>query len=165
MDQTSLNQHVRKYFDSIEWTYNFDEEDNFFSTGATISGGFSYTRMVVDVQDEILQCYAFAPVNVPEEKRQAACEYLMRASRGMKRGAFELDFSDGEVRFHTYIDVPEGVPAPNDELMEMLVMVPVAMMQRYGQGLLDIISGAKTPEEAVKMAEAPEAANTPRDEE
>lgn len=156
MDQKQLTERVRSYLDEIEWKYDFNEEHNFFMSGASLEGAMNYTRLVVDVEDELLQCYAIATVEVPAEKRVAASEYLTRANYGLKRGAFELDFSDGEVRFHAYMDVTAGMSVPDDEAMELLVLMPIAMMERYGSGLLDVISGVKTPEAACAAAETDE---------
>ena len=49
--------------------------------------------------------YSICPIDIPKYKRFAISEFLTRANYGMTIGNFELDFTDGEVRYKTSIDV------------------------------------------------------------
>lgn len=153
MNQKQLTETVRKFFDHIEWQYDFDETDNYFMTGSRFEGGVEYCNVIVDVEDEFVHCYAVVPFEVPAERRADAAEFVTRANSGMKRGAFELNYADGEVRFHTYMDVPEGAAEPSEIQLVLLTQAPIAMIQRYGMGLKDVAEGTKTPAQAVAEAE------------
>lgn len=93
MNQKQLTETVRKFFDHIEWQYDFDETDNYFMTGSRFEGGVEYCNVIVDVEDEFVHCYAVVPFEVPAERRADAAEFVTRANSGMKRGAFELTTS------------------------------------------------------------------------
>ncbi len=89
--------------------------------------------------------YAVAPVNVPKASRQAVAEFIARANYGLRIGNFELDFSDGEVRYKSSLDF-EGV-ALTPELIKNAIYPAVQTMDCYLPGLISVIEG-KTPVEA-----------------
>lgn len=95
--------------------------------------------------------YSVCPVNVPEGKRLAVAEYLTRANYGLVIGNFEMDFRDGEVRYKTSIDVEGAEIAP--ALVRNLVYANVITMDRYLPGLLGVIYGNLTPEQAIAQVE------------
>ena len=78
-------------------------------------------------------------------------EFITRANYGMIIGNFELDFSDGEVRYKTSIDVEgaELVPA----VIRQLVYANVLTMDRYLKGIMAVAFGGVDPEMAVKSVE------------
>lgn len=92
-----------------------------------------------------------SPINVPEEKRQAASEFIVRANYGMKVGTLELDMSDGEIRNRTYIIAKDALPNLAD--VEKCVDFSFLVLDHYGKGLLPMIYGNLTPEAAVKLVE------------
>ena len=95
--------------------------------------------------------YSVAPVKAPAERRAAMAEFITRANYGMIIGNFELDFSDGEVRYKTSIDVEgaELVPA----VIRQLVYANVLTMDRYLKGIMAVAFGGVDPEMAVKSVE------------
>ena len=48
------------------------------------------------------------PIRVAEEQRQIVAELLARINYGLNIGNFELDMTDGEIRYKTSIDVEGG---------------------------------------------------------
>ncbi|HEY1017066.1 MAG TPA: YbjN domain-containing protein [Herpetosiphonaceae bacterium] len=101
----------------------------------------------IRIEAQQLVIYAYAPVKVPADVRLAAAEYLTRANYGMFIGNFELDFNDGEVRYKTSCNF-------EDELLTMSLIrnhiyPAVHLMDRYLPGLMRVIYGNVSPEEAV----------------
>ncbi|BAT52097.1 hypothetical protein NOS3756_10280 [Nostoc sp. NIES-3756] len=95
--------------------------------------------------------YSICPVNAPEDKRLAVAEFITRANCGMMLGNFELDFSDGEISYKTSIDV-EG-DRLTTALIQRLVYANVMMMDEYLPGILSVIYGNVSPEEAIAKIE------------
>jgi hypothetical protein len=67
--------------------------------------------------------YSVMESKVPANKRQTVAEYLTRANYGLVLGNFEMDFSDGEVRYKTSIDVEGGQLVPQ---MVRSVVIPMS---------------------------------------
>lgn len=154
---TELSQHVKNFLESISWQYEHNEEYAFFDTGVGLdSEKLEYARIVVDYASKgILQSYAILQRNVPEDKRDLAAQYLMRANFGLKFGNFELDFGDGEVRYHMYISCAQGF-LPNERMMQELLFIGPAMLDRYGEGLYKVLDGRATPAQAIARVESKE---------
>ncbi len=95
--------------------------------------------------------YSICPVQVPKPKRRALGEFIARANYGMIIGNFELDFTDGEIRYKTSIDV-EGSTL-TFALIKRLVYTNVMMMDDYLPGITSVIKGDASPEDAIAQIE------------
>jgi len=95
--------------------------------------------------------YSILEAHVPEDKRQVMAEFITRANYGMVIGNFEQDFSDGEIRYKTSVDV-EGCEITSS-LIKNLVYTNARLMDRYLPGIMKVIYGGATPEVAIKEIE------------
>ncbi|MDO8969247.1 MAG: YbjN domain-containing protein [Saprospiraceae bacterium] len=94
------------------------------------------------------------PVDIPEEKRAVAAEYITRANFGMEIGNFEMDYSDGSVQFRTSVDIEGGELTP--KMIQNLAYVNVTVTDQYLPGLVMVLEGDATPEEAIEKVESSE---------
>ena len=108
-----------------------------------------YAQVRVDLEQFVF--YAVAPVKVPENQRIAVAEFLTRANYGMRIGNFELDFSDGEVRYKSALDF-EGETL-SDNLLKNSIYPAVQVADRYMPGLMAVAFGGKQPSEAIAAIE------------
>jgi hypothetical protein len=94
---------------------------------------------------------SICPVNAPEDRRPAVAEYLTRANYGLYIGNFEMDYTDGEIRYKSSIDVEntELVPA----VIHNVVYPSVYMMDCYLPGIMEVIYANAVPAEAIKKIE------------
>lgn len=78
-------------------------------------------------------------------------EFLTRANYGMLIGNFEMDFTDGEIRYKTSIDVEgDRLTSP---LMQQIVYANVRTMDRYLPGIRKVIETDLTPAEIIASIE------------
>ncbi len=96
--------------------------------------------------------YSVCPVKVPPALRPAAAEYLTRANWDLSIGNFEMDWSDGDVRFKTEVEY-EGDWAATG-LIQRAVYVNLLMLERYLPGLMAVVYGKVDPAEALRQVEA-----------
>ncbi|MFB2983616.1 YbjN domain-containing protein [Microseira sp. BLCC-F43] len=96
--------------------------------------------------------YSICPVTVPENKRLAIAEFITRANSGTIIGNFELDFSTGEIRYKTSIDV-EGSTLTFPQIKQ-LVYTNVMMMDEYLPGIMSAIDGEVEPKDAIAQIES-----------
>lgn len=98
-----------------------------------------------------LVIYSVSPINAPVAQIERVMEFITRANYGMIMGNFELDYSDGEIRYKTSLDVE------NDELSVELIRnifaANVLIMDRYMQGVLSVIYGKLDPKAAIQKLE------------
>lgn len=108
-----------------------------------------YAVIRLDLQQFIF--YVQSGVKTPEESRGQVAEFLTRANYGLRIGNFELDMSDGEVRYKSSIDF-EGIPL-SYLLIRNAIYPAVQTMDRYFASLLQVMYGQSTPEAAIALVE------------
>lgn len=95
--------------------------------------------------------YVAMPMRVPENLRAAMAEFLTRANYGLRIGNFEMDFADGEVRYKSSVDF-EGITL-SPVLIRNTMYPAVQTMDRYLPGIMSVIYGGRSPEEAITAVE------------
>jgi len=103
-------------------------------------------RMVILVRENNFSTLTTIPLSADENYRLAVAEYLTRANFNMRNGNFELNMEDGEIRFKTYFHAS----AENMDIggARLSILLPFLMIDRYGDGLLEVLFGFKSPKEA-----------------
>jgi len=136
---------------SLGFKFEVDEEKDLIYM--PFSGENGRWAAVLDVKEDrgILIMYSMVSVKIQEKARPAVAEFLTRANYNMILGNFELDFSDGEVRFKTSVKVGDGALAAN--LIEPVVFANLATMDRYLPGIMAVGFGGQSPEAAIKEIE------------
>lgn len=105
-------------------------------------------------EHEIFVFYSVVPVRVPPEQIMAAAELLVRINYGLNIGNFELDVTDGEIRYKTSIDVEGGELSLR--MAETLIAVNLSTTDRYFPAIMDLLYGGARPSEAVGRIERPD---------
>jgi len=111
-----------------------------------------YAQVRVDLEQFMF--YAVVPVKAQSETLSAVSEYLNRANFGMRIGNFELDYSDGEVRYKSSLDFEGQELSPT--LIKHAIYPAVQTTDRYMPSLLSVIYGGKTPLDAIIEVEGTE---------
>ncbi len=154
---------VREALDAEGWSYEVVAERG--ACVLSVSGRSTLYRCIA-AADEALEQVAVlvvAPQRLPAPARVAACEYLMRVNFGLRIGSFDLDFSDGEFRFRTALDVEGGLLVPR--MVQTMLGYALATMDVYHDGALRVAFGGVPAEEALAEARtvlAEETANAER---
>lgn len=95
--------------------------------------------------------YSQVPWNAPEERRGEMAEAITRINFGLPIGNFEMDYSDGEIRFKTSLDV--GDDRMTTALFEGLFEPNMATMDHYLPALEAVRDGRESPADAVRSVE------------
>ncbi|MDM8531220.1 YbjN domain-containing protein [Anaerolineales bacterium HSG25] len=111
-----------------------------------------YAQIRVDLEQFMF--YVLVPINAPTDNLPQVAEYITRANFGMRVGNFELDYSDGEIRYKSSLDF-EGEILSNN-LIKNVIYPAVQTTDRYLSGLLSVIYGGKTALEAITEVEGSE---------
>ncbi|MCO4744574.1 MAG: YbjN domain-containing protein [Proteobacteria bacterium] len=129
---------MTQYMDgaSITWT-PVEGVPNLVRSGIPGPSGAAYLVLVqeLEAQHQIV-VYAVAEKKVPEHRRSAVAEYVSRANYGLPIGNFEIDVTDGELRFKTSMDLEGGVLTA--KMAENLLVLNLQTMDRYTPGALKV---------------------------
>ena len=165
-----MNEHTQAYmvevvkkfldggFEGDKWNYEVHQEIAFIGGIGGLEGKITDLRFYIIVGDETVTCYHTAPIKAPLEQRAAISEFITRANYGLTNGNFEMDFSDGELRYKTTISQHDLLrnDAAAFRSMRVLMMLGPSMWQRYGDNLAALLFGYtdnKSVEELVCQCE------------
>ena len=142
---------VKEFFTKDEWPYSELDNKPVLRTGFNGNSG-QWTCYAQDrTEQEQFVFYSVFPIKTPEDKLYSVAEFITRANYGMVIGNFELDFSDGEVRYKTSMDVEEQELTQG--LIHHMVYANVLTMDRYFNGFMKVIYSGTLPEDAVREVE------------
>jgi len=142
---------VKKFLDGFGEDYRYDEEAVRFEADIELECRLNGTRLFLVPQDNGLLVYASVHLEATPDTLPAAAEYITRANYGLPGGNFELDMDSGMINFKMYVNCNNAPPSQQDIITGMTV--PVAVLNRYGNGLIDVIENGKPPKTAVTEAE------------
>ena len=147
-------QAVMSFFDEDGWPYEQIEDEEILRLEYEGENGkWRCYANVVEERQRFLFLSSLANY-VPKLMRLEASEYLTRANFGMEVGNFEMDFSDGTVRYRTSVDVEGGELTP--VMIKNLVYVNIAVMDQYLPGLAKVVKDGLEPEKAITEVEEEE---------
>jgi hypothetical protein len=148
---TQIANTVRKFLTADDWNFSFDDEKGIFTFNLTVKTKMKKISYRVLINDNGYSVYAASPLGADDCLHEMA-EFVCRANYGLRNGNFELDFRDGEVRYKCYVNCDGQMPST--EIVKDSIYVPYFMMKRYGDGIISVIFGNQTAEEAVRTCEA-----------
>lgn len=144
---------VKKFLDDDDWHCEMHDT----GTAAVFTGGiggfkglYNSFRFMLVVGDSEVQNYTEFPASAKEKRTQIA-EFITRANYGLKYGAFEMDYNEGDVRFH--LTMPMSAVRADKMILPTLLIAPPRMLDQYSKGFSEVLMGLKTPEEAIKGCE------------
>ena len=148
---------VRAFLNDDGWHYDFDDDKGLFRFSLHMPGNLSCIQFAVDVGRKDYTVYAISPLSAsrddPEQMAKMA-EFICRANYGLRDGSFEMDFSDGEIRYKCYVNCDGVLPAR--EITARSIRCPAAMYSRYGAGIIQVLFCGMFPADAVRMCERDE---------
>jgi hypothetical protein len=150
----SLFDSVVQFFEEDDWSFMEVASGEALKMEVSGNNGEYDCYAIIDEERQIFQFLSLFPVKVPETNRLLIAEFLTRANYGLKVGNFEMDFEDGEIRYKTSIDV-EG-DRLTSALVSNLVSINVLMIDHYFPGIMKVLYGGLSPEEAIKAIEEEE---------
>lgn len=148
---TSIFSTVVEFLQENNLSFQQIKENECLVLGVEVKNGRFTCHVIVREEKKQMAFYSICPINTPESKRQSIAEFITKANYGMIIGNFELDFKDGEIRYKTSIDVEGDRLTP--ALIKQLVFSNIAMMDQYLPGIMSVIYGNASPDEAISQVE------------
>lgn len=156
--EKSIANRIREILDERDWNYDYKEEVDCFLFGVHllkfVPKPVRRLDYIVSVEKEGFTVIAGIPIEVDsdEEKQMIAMmKFLHKANYGMKKGSFEFDTDDGEIRFKVHVDCKDIVPSK--AMIENAIDTPGGMISLYGEGIVGIIYGGYSAAEAFEKTE------------
>lgn len=144
---------IQAFFDEDDWPYQQldTEAGTAFQTAFKGNNGEWDCATIVREDAGQLLFYSLYPNTVPEERRSAVAEFVVRANDDLILGNFEVDMDEGSVRFKTSLDVSEDRLSVG--LLRPVMVANVLTMDTYWPALGDVIDGKALPADALSSVE------------
>ena len=147
-------QQLKNFFDKDDWNYDEPQEGVLTMQVEADNTKFNCVAQVREGAD-VMAFYTISVQPIPEEKRAAVVEFITRANYGMILGNFEVDLSDGEVRYKTVLAVSADI-TPDEEMFKLHVYTNIVTHDRYFPGFMQVVYAGIAPEVACQAIEAEE---------
>lgn len=149
MKESKINQatvqQLRDYLQGTRFRYRTEDDE---------VGIFSYEKMLpcsvhtldihIFVRDDSYSAYGTLPfhLDVKDPVRvQRMCELLTRINYALPNGCFELDLSDGQLRYRVYVST-EGGMVPNREIISTSLVIIESATVYFSNALVRVLFGA-----------------------
>jgi hypothetical protein len=142
---------VERFFDSADLTYQRIPDKPLLALSMTGDNAAYEVLVIEHEREEQLIVYTRYPTKVPQTLYAQGVEYITRANWGLKIGNFEFDYSDGEIRYKTFIDIEGGNLTP--KMVQNLFAANFMTADRYYPGLARVIWGHVPPATAIAEIE------------
>lgn len=112
--------------------------------------------LVLDSREEadIVMCFAYIPVQVPEERYAAIAELFCHLNWRCTVGHFDMDFTDGEIRFRQSMDVEGGELTPT--MFNNMIHTVLRTADDHFAAVMRVAFGGQSAAEALKEPEEDE---------
>ena len=144
---------IKQFLEDDDWKYDFDEENGVIYTGLKLDCKFQRVDIMFRVHNDTFTSIFTLPLKTDEEARLKVAEFLTRANFGMIRGGFEMDFSDGEIRFRSAHYCGSNNDLVDPDCVHEVIGLSYTIIERYGNELMAVMMGFMEPEEAAEKAD------------
>jgi len=145
----AIAQAIENYFAENNLTYTKDEtsdDECIFTFRLKLRCKLQTSQELIFVRDNNFSILATIPISADENHRLAAAEYLTRCNYNLRVGNFELNMTDGDIRYKNYVFIGEGPVSA--ELVKNSIVLPFLMIEWCADGLLSVLFDFSTPQEA-----------------
>lgn len=157
----TLLQVVLQELSDLGWRHDVQEETERTLVTTRVSLEHATVQIVFDINKarERFGLFVYAPLHIPEASRHEVMIYLTRANYRIYLSKFEFDLRDGELRV-----VSTVIPAESRLSVQMVRRMradALRVMDDYLPGMLAIVYGHRSADEAWEMLTKASTANEP----
>jgi len=138
----------KKYFDKNNIRYTSDDEEYEIISNITLNSRLKSCVLRIACNEGNATIYAHIEQKASEQSRASVMEFLTRVNFRMVMGGFDMDLDAGDIRLKSSLNCM-GRASISDEIIGITLFGPRAMLNYYGDYLLDVMSEAKTPKDAL----------------
>ncbi len=146
-DFDALEQVVMDAFDAFDWHHAHRNGWRVARVQGDQSGYEIAFR--TDAGSGLVVGNCLVPARIPEARRPAVAETIVRINYRLFLGGFDMDFADGELRFRVGVDVEGG--ALTQTMVQNMVSASLWACDRYYGAFMLVAHGDVTPEQAIDM--------------
>lgn len=140
---------VHEHLETTHISYTY--ENRLFSFSVGLDRSLSSVQMRIHCSPDHIIIHAISPLSACQPVRDRVMSFITYANYGMQRGNFEMDLDNGDIRYkNTYFFGENG---PSEIELFTAISIPMMMMKKYGDGLIQVLFCNADPLIALKACE------------
>jgi len=143
---------VKRLLPEMDWHFAEDPTRPCLLMGYGGKNGIYVCELKTHTEYPQIIFHSYVQCRVPEEKRVVMAEFLTRANSRLSLGNFELDFSDGVIRYKTSLHIGDGLLTT--DMLAAMLGANVGTSDRYLPGIMSVLWNDVSPEDAIGLCEA-----------
>ena len=146
---------VVRHFEEADVLFKADPENG--SAWAVLGTGGGVWTTCVKVEDDALQVVAYHPLSIPEDKRAALAELIVRIGPRNNTCRLEMDFDEGRLmtRSRVYFDPEYGL---SEKAIFAMIGFAICALDCVHSAVMAILHQGKTAAEAAGILDEEEGA-------
>lgn len=145
---------VTEFFQSEKWKFATVQDQPILRMGFSGQNGNWTCFAQAREEEQQFIFYSVLPNNALDAKRPAIAEFITRANYNLVVGNFELDYTDGEIRYKTSMNLANvEVTHP---LLHGLIAPNIFTTDRFFPGVTAVLFANATPTEAIELVRNPQ---------
>ena len=143
---------IREYLENEEIRYEFEEERGLFRFGISIPGSLQKLNYVINIKRDDYNVYVFPLFSADKNNQEMMSQiekFFNMINYSIRNGSFEMDDSDGEIRYRSYVECVE-MELSYEAVRNSIHWAAIVYM-RYGKGILHIIFNNMSAKDAFDM--------------
>lgn len=155
MNKEQLTDAVRDFLDEKGVHYEYDAENSLLRMGFGVKCKLKNVRVFWQIRDTCYSVLTVCPISADKDNPVEMMKYLTMVNYGLMNGNFEMDLSDGEIRYKTYVDA-DGLESLPQVMIDLSLFIGIAMMDRFGDGIAALSFGFSDAETEFKKVQEKE---------
>lgn len=153
MTRKDIYKSIREWLDGNKWHYECSSNSSIIYMGVALKSEINKLRVIVDVRDDFFLVYAIIGIGGANNILELM-KFLTMANYGLINGNFEMDVSDGEIRYKTYVNC-DGLKELPPQIVADSVLCACHTVKRYSSGIarLCMFPGQFTAESEIEKCE------------
>ena len=143
IDNMAMFPLVKKTLDDDDWNYQVVREGKVIKSGAKGENGSYAVAFDIKEDRDLFIIYVISNNNFPKDCRVQLAKYLTYCNYAMTLGCFEMDMSDGEIRYKNSVNVVGS--RLSKKMVEEMLQVSLVVMDRYYGGMMKVAYGGADP--------------------
>jgi len=131
-----------------EREHEVDENENAILTEMSLQNKLKSTKILIECHEVYISVRAHVNICVDEERRQSVAEYITRVNSENPFCSINMILDNGAIWSQTALICQGMVEFPLEAFIRTFYST-ANMLERYGDGLLEVMFGIKSPEEVI----------------
>ena len=146
---SELVESIKGLLGGRNWEYTFDVNHGIFQIRSGLDSSVQSCTVYIHLRSDGISSIGKISIDVMEARQSAIAEFITRINYKLKDGSFQMDYSDGEVRFKMYMNCGETIPSADS--LERLFVIPFIMWEKYGNAFLSVLFANVEPRIALSQ--------------